>query len=171
MSELTDAVAAMTAVTARLADLRDELIDYHTGTADGGPNGDGYYPITLQDGVTQILAACPARQALELQIDIIEVTATPFTVTAAHNGKTLLMSSTANMTLRLPNNLPDGFRVGVIQDLTGKVTLTALSGATVAHRQGYTKTAGPDAVAAAMVKRNASGVAAAWVLTGDLIAA
>lgn len=170
MSELSDAVAAMTAVTQGLVDLRDELIDYHTGTADGGPNGDGFYPITLQDGVTRILAPCPARQALELQLDVVLVTNTPFIVTAAHNGRTLLMSSTANMTLRLPNNLPVGFRVGVIEDLTGRVTFTALAGATVSHRQGYTKTAGVDAVAAALVKRNANGTSAQWVLSGDLVA-
>ena len=49
-------------------------------------------------------------------------------------------------------------------------TFTALAGATVSHRQGYTKTAGVDAVAAALVKRNANGTSAQWVLSGDLVA-
>ncbi|HCB75405.1 MAG TPA: hypothetical protein DEP91_04410 [Sphingomonas bacterium] len=170
MSETTDLLGAVNNLISGYGVVRDDLIDYLTGTADGGPNGDGFYPITLQDGVTQILRPCPARQILELQLDIIVVTATPFTLTAAHNGKTLLMSSAANMTLRLPNNLPVGFRVGVIEDLTGRVTFTGLAGATVSHRQGYTKTAGVDAVAAALVKRNANGTSAQWVLSGDLVA-
>lgn len=45
-----------------------ELADWLNGTANGGPNGDGRYPLTGSDG-TVVLVYCPAAQALNPPAD------------------------------------------------------------------------------------------------------
>ncbi|RYG88821.1 MAG: hypothetical protein EON59_03260 [Alphaproteobacteria bacterium] len=61
MSELTDAISALNALTGLYAQNRDEWAAWSTGPADGGPTGNGYYPLTLADGETQLLAPSPAK--------------------------------------------------------------------------------------------------------------
>jgi hypothetical protein len=117
-----------------------------------------------------LVAEQDATTTAALAFRVLDVTTTPRTLTTDDTGAMLLMNSSANMVLRLPNNLPRGHRIGVTQEGTGKVTFTALAGAAVTHRQGYTKTAGPAAVAGLYVKRNTTGTAAEYVLSGDVIA-
>ncbi len=63
MSDLPAATAAVTELVGRYSITRDEMAELLTGTIDGG-NGDGYYPVTVADGTTQVLVPCPRRLAL-----------------------------------------------------------------------------------------------------------
>lgn len=65
MPDLTDVITTMQAATAAMnaligeyAGTRDELADWGAGTIDGGPNEDGYYPITRANGDV-FLVPCP----------------------------------------------------------------------------------------------------------------
>lgn len=42
---------------------RDELADFMTGPADGGPSGDGMYPVTLANGTDRIFVPSPKKLA------------------------------------------------------------------------------------------------------------
>lgn len=59
MSIETQLANDLTALVQRWNLREDEMVDWLTGTATGGPNGDGRYPLTTADGVVY-LVACPA---------------------------------------------------------------------------------------------------------------
>jgi hypothetical protein len=55
MSDLTDAINAVTSLTSEYSITRDEMANILTGPEDGGSAGDGYFPVTLPDGVSTVL--------------------------------------------------------------------------------------------------------------------
>lgn len=50
MTELSAATAALAEATSQLVGTKAEWIELSTGPVDGGPNGDGMYPVTAADG-------------------------------------------------------------------------------------------------------------------------
>lgn len=60
MSDISEAVVALTQATSLLVTTRNELLDWSTGSATGGPRGDGTYPFTQANG-SQVFVASPAR--------------------------------------------------------------------------------------------------------------
>jgi hypothetical protein len=50
LSDLTVAIAAVNNLIGQYRLTRDELVDVLGGPIDGGPNGDGWYPVTLASG-------------------------------------------------------------------------------------------------------------------------
>lgn len=69
MSELTDVLDALVTLTTNYGLTRDQIIDLLGGTLDGGPNGDGYYPITLENG-TSVNRPCLARIMEDLGVTL-----------------------------------------------------------------------------------------------------
>jgi hypothetical protein len=55
MSDLTDAINAVTSLTSEYSITRDEMANILTGPEDGGNAADGYFPVTLPDGVSTVL--------------------------------------------------------------------------------------------------------------------
>lgn len=100
-------------------------------------------------------------------------TVVAYTFTAADNGKIIGFGSggSAAITVTVPNNLPVGWNVGIVQEGPGRITVVAGSGATVANRQSFYATAGFLAFAGVFVRYNASGTQAAAVVYGDVAAA
>lgn len=63
MADLDALAAQLTSLLALYGVTRDQIADLLGGAADGGPNGDGRYPVTLANGAT-VLVPGPARIAL-----------------------------------------------------------------------------------------------------------
>jgi hypothetical protein len=61
MSDLTSAAEALNRVSALYGITREQLVEVAGGPADGGPHGDGWYPITLADGETTVLMPSIAK--------------------------------------------------------------------------------------------------------------
>lgn len=97
---------------------------------------------------------------------IVQKTAS-YTLTSGDNNKVLRFTNSGNVVLTLPNNIPEGFTVAVIQAGAGTVTFTPASGATVYSRAGFTKTAGQHAIMSLLVSSNSSGTVAGYNLSGD----
>lgn len=93
-------------------------------------------------------------------------TGASYTLTAADAGVVLELSHSANFTLTLPNSLPKGFTVTVVQKGAGQVVFSPASGAVLHNRYGFTRTSGQYAVCTLYVSSN-SGANAAYILAGD----
>ena len=91
---------------------------------------------------------------------------TTYTLVASDSGSTIRFTNGSAITVTLPNSLPAGFNVWILQEGAGQVTFTAAGGATLLNRQSYTKTGGQYAMISLIVKDNA-GSAANFVLAGD----
>lgn len=163
-------LAALSALTDRVRLREDQRMALEFGTATGGPNGDGHYPITGFDGVVR-LKACDER----LRVDAARFSvrsiggAGPFTMVAADVGKVLRIgngANTPNIGVRLPN-LPEGSQLMFIQGGSGRLLFSAINGGTLIHRQNYTRTAGLYAMATAVCDLVTDGMSR-WVLGGDL---
>lgn len=175
MAEPTNAelLAAFSALTDRVRLREDQRMALETGTATGGPNGDGYYPITGFDGVVR-MKACEER----LRVDAARFGvrffggAGPFTMEAADVGKLIRIgngSNTPNITVRLPN-LPAGSQFMFFQEGSARLAFSAINGGSIIHRQNYSRTAGMYAMATAVCDLVSGGVSR-WVLGGDLVTA
>lgn len=68
MSELSNLNENVTALLESYGQLRDDWAEWATGPIDGGPNGDGNYPIHMPDG-TILLAPSPQKLA-QLGVDV-----------------------------------------------------------------------------------------------------
>lgn len=100
-------------------------------------------------------------------IAVVQTKTASYTLVVGDSATVLLIDATGALTVTLPNNLPVGFQVAVIQNGTGQVTFAAASGATLISRQNFTKTAGQNATASLIVTANAGGSAAKYLLNGD----
>lgn len=99
-------------------------------------------------------------------INVVTVGAA-YTLQASDCGKLLRFTDVPPVTVTLPNSLPSGFNVGVLQDAAGQITFGAEGGATLQNRLGNTKTAGLRATVALMVVSNLANNNAVWNLSGD----
>ena len=143
-----------------------------SGSVNGGPNGDGYYPITDPAGITTQQPS-PARM-MQIATGYSVQTKTgagPFLMAAADLGKHSRIgngTSTPNIRIDLPN-LPLGSQMMFEQLGASRLLFAAASGsnAGLINRQGFTRTAGQYAVAFALVVAVTSGVST-WLLGGDM---
>jgi hypothetical protein len=89
-----------------------------------------------------------------------------YTFVASDSGSTIQYNSSSSGTFVLPNNLPVGWNVEVIQQGTGQVVFFAPSGTTLNNANNHTKTRTQYAAVTLEVKSN-SGTNAAYNLQGD----
>ena len=71
---------------------------------------------------------------------------TAYSVTSADNGKIIALDNAGAIAVTIPSGLGEGFNCSFVQKGAGAVTFTASAPATLANRQGHTKTGGQDAV-------------------------
>ncbi len=107
-----------------------------------------------------------ADHVLELSSDFFNYTGN-ILIGTTHNGKIIRSDDLANVVYTLPNSLPVGFNVGVIQRNTGQITFIPEAGAILRNPYGWTKTYGRYAFVGLVVMDNLSGSAAEWLLTGN----
>lgn len=97
-------------------------------------------------------------------------TVTNYQLQTTDNATIICFEAAVAINVELPNNLPSGFNVGIIQDGAGQITFNAEAGATLHNRQTHTKTAGQRAAVSLLVNKNSSGVLAIYNLAGDTAA-
>jgi hypothetical protein len=119
---------------------------------------------------TTITNALANKLNITADVDTKVTSGGAYTVTAADNGKILRFTDGTAVTVNLPEDMPVGFNIGVLQDGAGQVTFSAEVGATLQNRQTHTKTAGQRAVVGLFVVTNAGGSAAVYNLNGDTAA-
>ena len=90
------------------------------------------------------------------------------TLAASDNGKIKNCTSASAVTVTCPNSLPKDFYCTITQTAAGQVTFAAGAGATLTNRQALLKTAGQWAICCLLVRANAGGTAAAYILGGDV---
>lgn len=150
----------------------DQELELFNGTATGGPNGDGKYPITDKTGFVRLVTSQARRDFDSASFRYATYTGVgPFTMVVGDNGKVIRIgngTSTPNLAVRLPN-LPLGTNFMFKQIGAGRLSFAATGGTVVFHRQNFTLTAGRGAVATAFVDEVINGVAQ-WTLAGDLVA-
>ena len=89
------------------------------------------------------------------------------TLAAADRGATLRFTGAAAITVTLPNSLPLGFSVEIVQDGGGQVSFATAAGATLTNAHAQTKTSGQYAAVRLLVTQNTDGVSASYNLAGD----
>lgn len=94
---------------------------------------------------------------------LIENKTDSYTLSALDNGKILTFDATNTITLSVPNGLPIGFNVTLIQKGVGQIVFTALNGVELNNRGGFYTTVEKFSVASIICY--ASNF---LVLTGDL---
>ena len=92
---------------------------------------------------------------------------TAYTFATANCGTAVHFSSDSAVTATLPNTLPAGCNIDVVQDGLGQVTLSPALGAFLRSAHGFTKTFGQDAGVSLHVKSNSNGVSAIYQMFGD----
>lgn len=115
-------------------------------------------------------ASVDSSSLLNKSVDIVHSVTVDdaYTVSAADNGKMLRFTDDLPITLNLPNNLLQGFNIGILQDGAGQISFIAAEGATVQNRQLYFKTAGQRSIASLVVISNSATNNAVYNLSGDL---
>lgn len=78
-------------------------------------------------------------------------------------GKILDFTAATNITLTVPNTLPQGFQVSITQAGTGRIIFSGSGGMTINNRWGGTQTSGQWAKAGLEVRATNSSV-----LSGDV---
>lgn len=94
-------------------------------------------------------------------------TGTSYLLSVTNTGQMITLTNAAPITLNLPNNLPVGFNVMVVQGGGGQVTCTPAIGAAVVNSSGFSKTRSQYAVISLLVISNVGGAAAIYMLMGD----
>jgi hypothetical protein len=90
---------------------------------------------------------------------------TPYTVAPLDSGKTVLTNFTTANTINLPNNLPVGYQISVLQIGVGQTSFAATgTGNNLRHPDNFTKIYKQWSMATAIYVSNNN-----WVLVGDLI--
>ena len=122
----------------------------------------------MRQGMVNILDDIDTLNGETLKMAINAQTGTAYTLVAADSGKVVTMNNAAASTLTLPNNLPVGFTVTIVQIGAGKVTVAAGSGATVNSRGSVLGFAGRYSAVTITVYANGTGTAATAFLSGDV---
>lgn len=169
-------------LAARIGELRDWYTAFlnqqrarETGAIDGGPNGDGLYPITDPTGVTT-LQPCPLRMAADaMSFNVGTLTgAGPHNISNQYNGREIGIGNGTNTTsiqCTLQRAAPVGTHLTIRQTGSGRVRFVTQSGApALKNRQNHDRTAGLYAIVRLIVRANANGSSADWYLDGDTAA-
>lgn len=121
------------------------------GTVNGGPNGNGYYPLSDSSGFTQ-LQPCPAKVALIAATPaVIDLTGPgPFTLTIAQAGNRVRIgngATSATIVVNVPV-APVGTVWFIRQRAAAPLQIVPPAGVNLRHKLGYNGTAGMYASAA-----------------------
>ncbi|MBD8699270.1 hypothetical protein IFT54_05500 [Sphingomonas sp. CFBP 13714] len=176
-----------------MVDFTAKMLAWTSGVAGGGPNSDGKYPLPTGFG-TYTNTACPAQLAMDSQKIAVANNGTitlgmtagytaegnaAYTFKPADSGKVFMMLSANNaatntISLWLPDNLPAGWNVSVIQMGNSrlrfrKVGDTTNTNANLRNRQGFFTTAGLGSLAIAFCESlNSAGANAFYTIGGDV---
>lgn len=190
-----DLNAAIQKLNQLIADFGTKLGAWAAGVAGGGPNSDGKYPLPTSLG-TYTLVACPAQQAVDSQKmtvangGTIQVGQTAgyntegnyqYTFKASDTGKVFIMLSNAggsnDILLLLPDNLPAGWNVAVIQYSDNRLRfrkandLTNTTNSNLRNRQNFYATAGKGSLAVAVCESiNSAKANNFFTIAGDVAA-
>lgn len=159
----------------RKAAERAEMRAWLTGDAFGGPNGDGFYPLTDPNGTVTLIPSIDRIRFDAMTMPItLRTSSSNFTLTAAMiNGKELGVDSGALVLATLDATAPVGTH-GIIRQLNaaGRIRFGVQSGKpALRNRQSHDRTAGRDAAVRLVVRTNTAGNNAQWWLDGDTAAA
>lgn len=94
-------------------------------------------------------------------------TGTSYTLLLSDAATVVTLDNAGAITLNLPDDLPVGYNLLVVQKGAGGVTFSPQGGATLQNRQGHTTIAGQWGVASLVVIENTGGNSAVYVLAGD----
>ena len=100
-----------------------------------------------------------------LQAEFTTGTVPNYTVVASDLGRTVRMSSSSVNYVRLPNTLPTGFTVTVLQEGLGRTEFQAISPAVARHPDNFVRLYKQWSIATAVYLGTNT-----WVLLGDLTA-
>lgn len=91
-------------------------------------------------------------------------TGTSYTLTASDNGRQIVVTNAAAITLTVPSGLPTGFNSLIVQGGAGVITVTAGASVTLNQRESKFKTAGLHAIVSLLPTSTAN----TYRLCGDL---
>jgi hypothetical protein len=177
-----EVAAALSACLARIESFVAMLAAWVGGAADGGPNGDGQYPLPTGAGTTTLVAS-PARTRLDMaSIDVIRLvpaSGSTIVLTLEHGGKTIVCagsSATQSITVQVPGNAPKNWCVLLIQEGTGGPRLTVTIGTNGSGQAGFLKSfgsvfrlAGENAEACVKCINRDSAFRSTMLLTGNIV--
>lgn len=86
---------------------------------------------------------------------------------AGDSGCIIETADASGVILTLPEDMPQGLTVTIMQGGAGAVTFSPAGGASLINRNSHNQTAGQYAVCTVYVRSNADGESAVYVMTGD----
>lgn len=142
--------------------------DFIAGTPNGGPNGNGTYPIPDFTGAITYIK-CPARVAFEsVRVPSgAPLNGTgPHTITSAQYNTKVLVYSSGVATVILPRDAPIDTTVFIRCKGSAVKVIGQSGGATIVNWQQHNASAGSNALITLNVEANSNGTSAEWVLDG-----
>lgn len=146
-----DQIAALVLADAERRDvLYAATANWLNGTATGGPNADGMYPVPTGPGTTRLVPS-PDRirfDASKLAFERIALASgggSTITLSEAHSGKVLMLAgstTTSSITVVVPGSVPVGWGCVIIQEGTGGPRITVSIGSTAAGQTAFLRSRG-----------------------------
>lgn len=162
--------------TAAQGDKADSAVQpARTITAGAGLAGGGSLADDMEIALSTTAIASLAKADTAVQpgdpVPVTEIEEDEYTVVSGDANAHRILTGAASVAVTLPNNLPQGFLVTLVQGADGQLTFTPEPGATLETADGAVKTRVRFSSVTAMVRANPSGSSAAWLIVGDLTAA
>lgn len=175
MSDISDLIDAQIATLAEIAvrfgllqGTWTQIANWAAGTVDGGPDGDGYYPMTDAAGVTRMLPSIAKIRAGIVGTEPMVIAATAVTLNAAHAGRRLVFTAATAVTVTVPAGLGNTFECQCWQKGAGLVSFLGDLGVTNGTRTGASESAGQGALMGVSIIEDAGGVST-FLLGGDVV--
>jgi len=148
---------------------RQQWLNYLTGTTNGGPNGNGTYPLTQRTTGTTTMVKCPARVSWEANQVLVSPDLNgvgPHLIADSYYNTKFIINATSTATVTLPRTAPTGTLL-IMRGAGAPIKLQPQSGgATLRNWQNHNGSAGSFALITAIVEGNVGGTAATWTLDG-----
>ena len=103
---------------------------------------------------------------LPRSVSLLTSAATSETLELSDNGSILEMTASSAINITLPNNLPIGFNIIIVQKGDGQITFTPQAGAVLRHPDNHTKSAKKYSSCTLYVSTN-TGTNAEYILAGN----
>lgn len=152
------------------------LYDWANGTIDGGPNGDGFYPVPIGVGLTALKPSIArmnydARRMPRIRLaGSNNITLDP----AVHHGCFLEIvgaSGSSTVTVNIPQSAPAEFFAMFAAQGSGRLVFDIAGDGFLRHDQGYDRTRGAYSVGGFYVASKDSSFRPTVYLYGSLAAA
>lgn len=125
---------------------RQQFRDWLAGQVDGGPNGDGYYPMTDASGGTYLYPCIAKFQALYSTFEPVDVTGAAITILPEHDRKRL-RTQTPTTVITIPTGLGDAFACEILHEVAGGTMDFAFgAGVTNGSLTGASQSLGPGSL-------------------------